>query len=111
MNYCRITRWGFESVHVLNEKKLTIKTLLLLDGESTSLQFHKSRDEFWFAISPVRVVKGEEEILLKKDGMICIPRGKKHRLAGVDMSWIVEVSYGDFSEDDIVRLEDKYGRV
>jgi len=46
MKYCRVTRWGFESVHAVNKDELTIKMFLLLDGEATSLQFHKSRDEF-----------------------------------------------------------------
>lgn len=111
MKYCRVTRWGFESVHAINRDELTIKTLLLLDGEATSLQFHKNRDEFWFAITPVKIVKGEDEILLEGGKTAGIPREKKHRLVGIDMSWVVEVSYGDFSEEDIVRLEDKYGRV
>ena len=56
-------------------------------------------------------MKGEDEILLESGKTASIPREKKHRLVGIDMSWVVEVSYGDFSEEDIVRLEDKYGRV
>lgn len=110
MKYCRITRWGFESVHTINEDKITIKTFLILDGECTSLQFHKNRDEFWYAISPVKIVNNGE-IFLKGRESIYITRLKKHRIIGVGMSLVVEISYGDFSEEDIVRLEDKYGRV
>ena len=56
---------------------------------------------------------GEREVILSKNGNIHIPTGVKHRLANPfsENLEIIEVQVGDYlGEDDIVRLEDKYGR-
>jgi mannose-1-phosphate guanylyltransferase/mannose-6-phosphate isomerase len=43
---------------------------------------------------------------------VFIPVGAKHRLIGEDKSYrVLEISFGFFDEDDIIRFEDKYGRV
>lgn len=57
---------------------------------------------------------GEETYNVSRNDWIYIPVGEKHLLAneGDTMMQIIEVQVGDYlGEDDIVRLEDKYGRV
>lgn len=107
----RRTKWGISHLHSLNENGITIKTLILLPNECTSLQYHEKRFEFWHIIEPVKIIKEDKEIILKKHNFEVIPKKCKHRLVGLDNpSIITEISFGDFSEEDIVRLEDKYGR-
>jgi len=108
----RKTRWGSSHLHALNEDGITIKTLVVFPNECTSFQYHNNRYEFWHAIEPVKIIKEDKEITLKKGDFVLIPKQAKHRLIGMDNPSIVtEISFGDFSEEDIVRIEDKYGRV
>lgn len=78
-----------------------------------SLQSHSSRSEFWRVISG----SGKAEVdgvprALKVGDEQEAPVGTKHRLsAGKDGMEILEIAFGDFSEDDIIRYEDAYGRV
>lgn len=107
----RRTRWGSDHLHVLNEDGITIKTLMIFPNECTSLQYHNNRCEFWHAIEPVRIIKEDKEVILKKGDFVLIPKQAKHRLIGMSLSIVTEISFGNFSEEDIVRIEDKYGRV
>jgi len=103
-------KWGITHLH-WKDDEIAIKTLIIFPGEYTSLQYHDKRDEFWYAVRKTKIVKDGKEILLKKHGYEMIPRKLKHRIIGVNNpSIITEISYGEFSEDDIVRLKDKYGR-
>ncbi|MGC8812562.1 MAG: phosphomannose isomerase type II C-terminal cupin domain [Candidatus Aenigmatarchaeota archaeon] len=107
----RRTKWGLSYLHSLNKDGITIKTLILFPNECTSLQYHNKRFEFWHAIKPVKIVKEDREIILGKQDFEIIPKNCKHRLMGLNsLSIITEISFGEFSEEDIVRLEDKYGR-
>jgi mannose-1-phosphate guanylyltransferase/mannose-6-phosphate isomerase len=84
-------------------------------GASLSLQKHHQRAEHWI------VVKGEGEVTCDDKVMVLgpnestfIPLGSVHRLAnrGTETLEIIEVQSGDYlGEDDIVRLEDTYGRL
>ena len=59
-------------------------------------------------------MRGDEEIILKKNESTYIPVGTKHMLenVGTDLLEIIEVQTGTyFGEDDIERFEDVYGRV
>jgi len=60
-----------------------------------------------------KVTRGEEESLLQVNQSTYIPKGTVHRLEnpGPDPLHIVEVQVGDYlEEDDIIRIEDTYGR-
>jgi mannose-6-phosphate isomerase len=90
-----------------------VKMITVKAGEALSLQKHEKRDEFWKIISGDGwIVKGEERIAAKAGDECFIPRETEHRLEGGSAPLVVlEISFGDFAEDDIVRLEDRYGRV
>ena len=82
---------------------------------SLSLQRHKHRSEHWVVVSgKATVIKGEEEIELVENESIYISANTIHSLINRydEDLYIIEVQTGDYlGEDDIERLEDKYGRV
>lgn len=92
-------------------KRLTVKPLKRL-----SLQWHRHRDEQWVvARGTARVnVDGVEHTMGRGQSM-SVPRTVTHRIeniSSVDPLEIIEVQTGDYlGEDDIVRLEDDFGRV
>ncbi len=105
--------WG--TYTVLEEgPRFKIKRIVVKSGASLSLQYHHRRSEHWVVVSgSARIVNGEREITLAADQSSYIPAGTAHRLANpgeVDCV-MIEVQSGDYlGEDDIVRLEDNYGR-
>jgi mannose-1-phosphate guanylyltransferase len=109
----RIDRpWGSEDLFSLNEP-VTVKLLYVKSGEELSLQYHKKRAEFWKIISGCpEVVIGDETRRLEAGDEVSIAEGEKHRIMAPDGEVVVlEISRGEFDENDEVKLEDKYGRV
>ena len=105
--------WG--TYTVLEEgPRFKIKRIVVKPGASLSLQYHHRRSEHWVVVSgTARIVNGEREIILNADQSAYIPAGTAHRLAnpGAVDCVMIEVQSGDYlGEDDIVRLEDNYGR-
>ncbi|NSL17179.1 mannose-1-phosphate guanylyltransferase/mannose-6-phosphate isomerase [Tatlockia micdadei] len=106
--------WG--SYTVLEEGAcFKIKRIKVKPGASLSLQMHHHRSEHWIVVSGMaKVVNGEETFFVNTNESTYIPAGNKHRLEnpGVIDLVIIEVQSGEYlGEDDIVRFQDKYGRV
>jgi mannose-6-phosphate isomerase len=106
--------WG--SFTVLDDAEgYKVKRMVVRPGKRLSYQRHARRSEHWF------VVHGRGRVLLDgstralTEGMaIDIPVTAAHRIEndGPDDLVFIEVQHGDyFGEDDIVRLEDDFGRV
>jgi mannose-6-phosphate isomerase len=92
----------------------TVKTITVEPGGILSSQYHHHRDELWVILDLGAKVELEEKVLFPSPGeKLYIPRGMVHRLSctGERSVRVLEVSFGEFAEDDIVRLEDLYGRV
>jgi HAD superfamily hydrolase (TIGR01484 family) len=91
----------------------TVKIITVNPNEMLSLQSHAKRSEFWHVISG----SGTFEIAgishaVTEDDEYDVPIGAKHRIsAGPDGLKLLEIAEGVFDEQDIVRYEDKYGRV
>ena len=104
--------WGRFIQYVLNEP-VTVKVLEVKAGEQLSYQFHDHRSELWVPLDEGACVKIDERTHRPKAmELVFIPQGAKHQLIGEDKSYrILEISFGYFDEDDITRLEDRYGRV
>ena len=105
--------WG--SFTVLEEgPRFKIKRIVVKPGASLSLQMHHHRSEHWVVISGMaKVVNAERELMVRPDESTYIRAGAVHRLTnpGAIDCVMIEVQTGDYvGEDDIVRLEDKYGR-
>jgi mannose-6-phosphate isomerase-like protein (cupin superfamily) len=103
--------WG-EFVEFVRNTPTTVKIITINPGEALSLQKHKNRDEFWRVISGMGTITiGQELFPAEKDGEYFVPRNVNHRAEGGDEPLVIlEISFGDFEEQDIVRIEDKYGR-
>lgn len=91
----------------------TVKILTLKPNQSLSLQSHKKREEFWKVIVGDGIIELDE---LKKPITVGdeynVKIGMKHRLtAGQSGMQVLEIAFGDFDEEDIIRYEDNYGRV
>ena len=92
----------------------TVKIITVDPGGTLSLQYHHHRDELWVVLDPgVKVELGEKVLHPEVGEKLFIPRETTHRLSceGERPVRILEVSFGEFDEDDIVRLEDAYGRI
>lgn len=105
--------WGrFESVH--SGKQFQVKHIVVDPGASLSLQLHEHRAEHWVVVRGVaEVTCGDRVFRLSVDQSTYVPVGSPHRLTnpGAEPLEIVEVQSGEYlAEDDIVRLEDIYGR-
>lgn len=103
--------WGSFTSFIKNGA-CTVKLLNIVKGELLSLQYHKSRDEFWKVISGrPKIIIGQDEFEAHEGDEFNIPAMTKHRIiADYNDVVILEIATGDFDEDDIVRLEDKYDR-
>ena len=114
-NHTKVFRpWGsYESI--INRDGYQVKHIIVNPGEALSLQLHNHRAEHWTVIKGKGVVTCDgNEITLGVNESTFIPLGCKHRLANPfeEVVEIVEVQVGDYlGEDDIVRFEDKYGRI
>jgi len=91
-----------------------VKRIVVNPGGILSLQVHRHRSEYWVvAQGAARITLGKETMLLTENQSVFIPIGEKHRVEnpGHVSLEIIEVQSGSYlGEDDIVRLEDHYGR-
>ncbi len=91
-----------------------VKRIVVLPGKRLSYQRHAQRSEHWFILFGHAVVTlNEQDVELDAGMAVDIPAGTNHRIANPSEAEVVfiEVQHGSyFGEDDIVRLEDDYGR-
>ena len=103
--------WG--SFEKFNEnERCTVKLLYIEPDSRLSLQYHNNRKEFWKIVKgSAKVEVQNEKSSLKEGDDIIIPPGARHRIQASNIGCIVlEISYGSFDENDIVRIEDDYDR-
>ena len=104
--------WGMFRLFVKNTPS-TVKFIAINNGGILSLQYHQKRDEFWRILSghPKVEIDGVVTIAQKGDEFT-IPATKPHRIsAPTDDVEFIEIATGEFfDEEDIVRIEDSYGR-
>jgi len=91
-----------------------VKRILVNSGARLSLQKHHHRAEHWVVVrGTAEITNGSKTFILKENESTYIPHGHIHRLSnpGKTPLEIIEVQTGDIlSEEDIVRIEDNYGR-
>ncbi len=105
--------WGtYRSLH--HGHRVQVKHIMVKPGGRLSLQMHHHRAEHWIVVQgTAKVRRGNEETILTEDQSTYIPLGTAHRLEnpGKIPLHLIEVQSGSYlGEDDIVRLEDSYGR-
>ncbi len=103
--------WGFFEQFALNEQ-CTVKILHVKKGGCLSKQYHKNREELWVPLDNGLVMEIDGKTINPKKGeYITIAKGATHRLYSAKGGRVLEICVGFFDEQDIVRLEDKYGRI
>lgn len=105
--------WGtFEGID--RGESHQVKRIVVKPGAQLSLQYHHHRAEHWIVVKGVaRVTRDDETFLLQENESTYIPLGAVHRLEnpGKTNLELIEVQSGAYlGEDDIVRVEDVYGR-
>jgi mannose-1-phosphate guanylyltransferase/mannose-6-phosphate isomerase len=96
-------------------ERFQVKKIIVKPGATLSLQKHFHRAEHWVVVKgTAKITRGTEHVILTEDQSTYIPLGTEHRLEnpGKIPLELIEVQTGSYlGEDDIVRFEDKYGRV
>lgn len=106
--------WG--SYSILEEgERYKIKRIVVKPQQRLSLQKHYHRSEHWIVVKgTAQVTIGTVEKCIHENESIYVPKGEVHRLEnpGKVPLELIEVQIGEYvGEDDIVRLEDIYGRI
>jgi mannose-6-phosphate isomerase len=106
--------WGYELIFAHTDRYVG-KILHVNAGQALSLQYHEIKDETLY------LSEGEVELLVEEDGELTtrtlrggdsyriVPFTRHRMIAGVNGCDIIEVSTPEL--DDVVRLEDRYGRI
>jgi mannose-1-phosphate guanylyltransferase/mannose-6-phosphate isomerase len=96
------------------EDRFRVKRIVVNPGGKLSIQKHQHRSEHWVVVQgTATVTRGEEISILTENQSTYIPKGVVHRLENAEAEplHLIEVQVGDYvGEDDIVRLDDTYGR-
>jgi mannose-6-phosphate isomerase len=105
--------WG--TFTVIDEgEDFKVKRIEVLPGKRLSYQKHAQRAEHWVVVQGIaRVTLNDEEISVPSGKAIDIPVGAAHRVenSGAELLIFIEVQRGSYlGEDDIVRLQDDFGR-
>ena len=125
--------WGQFEQFTHNELS-TVKIIEIGAGKRLSLQSHQHREEWWIALDDgiVAEIDGVQKIL-KKGKPAFVPKGSRHRLSASDVGArgssaktttdshtmsdspskkvrVLEIAFGEFNEEDIIRYEDDWGR-
>jgi mannose-6-phosphate isomerase-like protein (cupin superfamily) len=105
--------WGYEEL-VFAGEKYVFKRLFMAKGEACSLQFHRHKHETVLVFSgTLRVEIGQnvdalEERIFEPGDTVVLEPGTVHRMSAVEDCIYFEASSPEL--DDVVRLEDRYGR-
>ena len=106
--------WGWELIWAETDRYVG-KVLFVKAGESLSLQFHREKEESWYMQSGrAKVELGDAGDPVLKEEVVAAPAffhfvpGTVHRISAIEDTLVYEVSTPHL--DDIVRLEDNYGR-
>lgn len=106
--------WGYYD-SIDSGDRFQVKRIVVQPGARLSLQLHHHRAEHWVVVKgTARVTNGDEVYLMTENQSTYIPIGTRHRIEnpGKVPLELIEVQLGAYlGEDDIVRLDDAYGRV
>jgi len=104
--------WGSFEQFTHNESS-TVKLINVDAHAELSLQYHKNRNEFWKVIEGAPVILiGDKKVTASKGDEFFIPALTHHQIITHEKpAWILEIAFGEFDENDIIRIKDKYNRV
>lgn len=106
--------WGYFEV-ILKETNYSVKRICIFPMQEISLQYHNKRNEHWVITKGTATIrKNDYTFLLKENQSVYINAREIHKISNAtnENLELIEVQTGELiDEDDIVRLEDKYGRL
>ncbi|WP_428394778.1 mannose-1-phosphate guanylyltransferase/mannose-6-phosphate isomerase [Lichenicoccus sp.] len=106
--------WGFQE-SLTQGDRFKVNRVLIAPGGKVSLQKHYHRAEHWVVVAGVALVlRDGDDVLVRENESIYLPPGCEHRVCnpGRIPLTLIEVQSGAYLEDDdIVRIEDDYGRI
>ena len=107
--------WGKYEI-LLDSDNCKVKRISVSPGQRPSYQYHHKRNEHWVIIAGIGQVRMNDKITPVSAGdSIYVPAMSKHTVLNTsekDHLVFIEIQTGDyFGEDDIIRLEDDYGRI
>lgn len=106
--------WGWEKWIEVNDNYV-VKELFMKKGNSCSLQYHEKKHETFYLVKGIlKFYVGEDknnlkEIILNSGDYYTIPPFLIHRMEAIEDSIYIESSTNFL--DDVIRIEDKYGRI
>lgn len=110
LNPIKITKkpWGSESLISKFAPNIQLKLLYIKKNESLSLQYHLNKAEFLICLQGKAAMFGTQNIYVPGDYLYLVPK-TVHRIMALDDCVFIELSRGE--DSDIIRLDDKYGRI
>lgn len=110
--------WG-KFLQFTENENTTVKIIEVKPQQQLSVQRHQNRDELWMALDPGLVALVGDETVFMTDvevGIepVFVPRGTTHSVKNANLvsdARFLEISFGEFDENDIERLRDVYGRI
>jgi mannose-6-phosphate isomerase len=104
--------WGYFDEFISNTP-CTVKIITVNAGESLSLQYHEHRSEFWVILKGNGFVTiGDDKLEAHEGDQFHIDVHANHRAEGGSEPLVfLEIATGNFDEEDIIRIDDKYGRI
>lgn len=101
--------WGSENIIEKNDRYV-LKELFMKKGCSCSLQYHKYKHETIYVVcGTLKITLENQEKIYNPNDTISISPGKIHRMQAIENCIYLEASTPEL--DDIIRLEDNYGRI
>ena len=105
--------WG-EYIDYLRNDRVVFKKITIRSGEEISYQIHHKRSEFWYVVEGTGIMRWNnlDNWKVRPGFTIEIRKNDAHQIINTgDVDLVIyEMQFGQCSEDDIVRLEDKYDR-
>ena len=97
----------------MDEPECKVKRIFLYPKQRFSLQYHNHREEHWTIVEGIgTITQHGVDAIIRPGEYAYIPKKDIHRLYGGEKGVLfIEVQRGKCLEDDIVRLDDDYGRV
>jgi mannose-1-phosphate guanylyltransferase/mannose-6-phosphate isomerase len=103
--------WGSFDQYAFNQD-VTVSLMAIQPGQRLSLQSHTGRSELWIVLDEGAEIIVDDEVLHpRRMAEIWIPVGAKHRLSSLGTEVrVLEVAFGNWQQEDIVRFSDDYQR-
>jgi mannose-1-phosphate guanylyltransferase/mannose-6-phosphate isomerase len=103
--------WGVFKQYAHNTP-VTVSLMTVQPNQRLSLQSHTQRAELWIVLDAGAVVEIDGSIFYPQPGEeLWIPTGGQHRLSSAGpVVRVLEIAFGDWQQDDIIRYDDDYAR-